>query len=114
MSQERRNKLVVGPNIKMKGIEVADCDTVLVEGYMEATFDSRLVQIAQSGVFAGTASMDVAEIWGRFEGELTARDHLIIHPTGRVNGRVRCGKIKIEEGGELCGQISMSDGPSRT
>ena len=54
-----------------------------------------MVQVAETGVFAGTASMDVAEIWGRFEGELTARKHLIIHGTGRVSGNVRYGSIQI-------------------
>ena len=85
--------------IKMKGIEVADCDSVLVDGYMEATFQTRLVQISESGVVTGVATMDVAEIWGRFDGELTAHEQLIIHPSGRVNGKVQCAKIKIEEGG---------------
>jgi cytoskeletal protein CcmA (bactofilin family) len=100
------SKLVVGPNIKMKGVEVTDCETVIVEGHIEAKFDSKLVEIAETGVLTGTASMDVAEIRGRFEGELTVRQHLVIHPTGRVNGYIRYGKIRIEEGGEISGEIS--------
>lgn len=108
------SKLVVGPNIKMKGVEVTDCETVIVEGHIEAKFDSRLVEIAETGVLTGTASMDVAEIRGRFEGELTVRQHLVIHPTGRVNGYIRYGKIRIEEGGEISGEISTLKGTSTT
>ena len=99
-------RLVVGPNIKMRGVEVTDCDVVIVEGQLEAKFDSRVIEIAETGVLSGTASMDVAEIWGRFEGELTVRQQLIVHPTGRVNGHVRYAKIRIEEGGEISGEIS--------
>jgi hypothetical protein len=51
-------------------------------------------------------SIDVAEIHGRFEGELTARKQLVIYSTGRVSGRIRYGTIRIEEGGELTGDIS--------
>jgi cytoskeletal protein CcmA (bactofilin family) len=105
-SRHAAGRLVVGPNIKMRGVEVADCDVVIVEGQLEAKFDSRVVEIAEPGVLSGTASMDVAEIWGRFEGELTVRQQLIIHPTGRVNGHVRYAKIRIEEGGEISGEIS--------
>jgi cytoskeletal protein CcmA (bactofilin family) len=105
-SRHAAGRLVVGPNIKMKGVEVADCDVVIVEGQLEAKFDSRVVEIAGTGVLSGTASMDVAEIWGRFEGELTVRQQLIVHPTGRVNGHVRYAKIRIEEGGEIAGEIS--------
>lgn len=100
------SKLVVGPNIKLRGVEITDCDTLIVEGRVEASMDSRVVQIAEHGVFSGTATMDVAEVWGRFEGELTARKHLIIHATGRVSGHIRYGSIRIEEGGELSGEVS--------
>jgi cytoskeletal protein CcmA (bactofilin family) len=100
------SRLIVGPNIKLKGVEITDCDTLVVEGRVEASMDSRVVQIAENGVFSGTVSIDVAEIRGRFEGELTARKHLVIYATGRVSGHIRYGKIRIEEGGEVMGDIS--------
>jgi cytoskeletal protein CcmA (bactofilin family) len=100
------SKLIVGPDIKLKGVEITDCDTLVVEGRVEASMDSRVIKIAQHGVFAGTVGIDVAEIRGRFEGELTARKHLIIYATGRVSGTIRYGKITIEEGGELSGDIA--------
>jgi cytoskeletal protein CcmA (bactofilin family) len=98
-------KLVVGPGVKLKGAEIQDCDTLLVEGRVEATMDSRFIQIADQGSFDGKVTIDVAEIRGRFSGELTARDHLIVHSTGRVNGTIRYGKIVVHEGGEVSGDI---------
>ncbi len=103
------SKLIVGPDIKLKGAEITDCDTLVVEGTVEAAMDSRVVQIAENGVFNGTVSIDIAEIHGRFDGELTARDQLIIHATGRVSGKIRYGKIKIEEGAEISGDIARID-----
>ncbi|MGQ0524925.1 MAG: bactofilin family protein [Betaproteobacteria bacterium] len=100
------SKLIVGPDIKLKGVEITDCDTLVVEGRVEASMDSRVIKIAEHGVFAGTVGIDVAEIRGRFEGELTARKHLIIHATGRVSGTIRYGKITVEEGGELSGDVA--------
>jgi cytoskeletal protein CcmA (bactofilin family) len=100
------SRLIVGPDIKLKGVEITDCDTLVVEGRVEASMDSRVVQIAENGVFSGTVSIDVAEIRGVFEGELTARKQLVIFSTGRVSGRIRYGKIRIEEGGEISGEVS--------
>jgi cytoskeletal protein CcmA (bactofilin family) len=104
------SKLIVGPDIKLKGVEITDCDTLVVEGRVEASMDSRVVQIAQNGVFTGKATMDVAEIWGTFEGQLTVRKQLVIYGTGRVSGQIRYGTIRIEEGGELSGDISTLGG----
>ena len=105
----REAKLVVGPEIKIKGVEISDCDTLVVEGRIEATLDSRVLEITQHGVFQGTIAVDNAEIHGRFEGELTVRKKLVIHATGKVSGKIRYAKIKVEEGAELSGEISMLD-----
>jgi hypothetical protein len=81
----------------------------VVEGRMEATLDSRVLEIAQHGVFQGTIAVDNAEIHGRFEGELTVRKQLVIQGTGKVSGKIRYAKIKIEEGAELSGEVSTLD-----
>ena len=106
------NRLLVGPDVKLKGAEILDCDTLVVEGRVEATMDSHVIRIAERGTFCGTVSIDTAEIHGNFEGELTARSQLIIHSTGRVTGKIRYGKILIEEGGQICGDIQSTATPS--
>jgi cytoskeletal protein CcmA (bactofilin family) len=108
------SKLIVGPDIKLKGVEITDCDTLVVEGRVEASMDSRVVKIAEHGVFSGMVGIDVAEIRGRFEGQLTARKHLIIYATGRVSGTIRYGKITVEEGGELSGDVATIAAASGT
>ncbi|MBV8620297.1 MAG: polymer-forming cytoskeletal protein [Curvibacter sp.] len=108
VAAEGGSKLTVGPNIKLKGVEITDCDTLVVEGLVEATMDSRLMQIAEKGAFKGAAEIDLAEIRGRFDGDLTVRQKLVIHATGRVSGKIRYGKLIIEEGGQLSGQIDCA------
>jgi cytoskeletal protein CcmA (bactofilin family) len=109
------SKLIVGPDIKLKGAEITDCDTLVVEGRVEAAMDSRVIQIAEHGVFSGKVGIDIAEIHGRFEGELTARQQLVVHATGSVSGIIRYGKISIEEGGEVSGDVgSLTSAPPAT
>ena len=101
----------MGPNIKLKGVEITDCDTLLVEGLVEATMDSRVIQISERGAFKGSAEVDIAEIHGQFDGSLTVRQKLIIYASGKVTGQVRYGKIVIEEGGQLTGDIQYGAVP---
>ena len=100
-------KLTVGPNIKLKGVEITDCDTLVVEGTVEATMNSRVIQIAEQGAFKGSAEIDIAEVRGVFDGNLTVRQKLVIFATGKVTGKIRYGKIVIEEGGQLSGEITF-------
>ena len=109
VNERKEAKLVVGPDIKLKGVEISDCDTLIVEGRVEATLDSRVLEITPHGVFQGTIAVDNAEIHGRFEGELTVRKQLVIYGAGKVSGKIRYAKIKVEEGAELSGEIHMLD-----
>lgn len=109
-SDSSGSKLTVGPNIKLKGVEITDCDTLVVEGTVEATMNSRVIQIAEQGAFRGSAEIDIAEIHGEFNGNLTVRQKLVIFSTGKVSGSIRYGKIVIEEGGQLSGDIQVGAG----
>ncbi|MBX3659165.1 MAG: polymer-forming cytoskeletal protein [Ramlibacter sp.] len=105
--KDGESKLTVGPNIKLRGVEITDCDTLVVEGSVEATMDSRVIQISERGAFKGSAEIDIAEIRGEFDGSLTVRQKLMIYSTGKVTGKIRYGKVVIEEGGQLSGEISF-------
>src|SRR5258707_14242428 len=43
------SRLIVGPNIRLKGAGITDCDTLIVEGHVAATMASRMITIAQPG-----------------------------------------------------------------
>ena len=107
---ENSAKLTVGPNIKLKGVEITDCDTLVIEGTVEASVNSRVLQIAEPGAYKGSAEIDLAEVRGVFDGNLTARHKLVIFATGRVTGKIRYGKIVIEEGGQISGDITVDAG----
>jgi len=109
LSDAPGSKLFVGVNIKLKGVEISDCDALVIEGEVEATVHSKLMQVSAPGTLKGNALIDVAEIQGEFSGELTARTRLVIHGTGRVSGTIRYGKLIVEEGGELTGDVKRLD-----
>jgi cytoskeletal protein CcmA (bactofilin family) len=105
-------KLIVGREISLSG-EITACDRLVVEGSVEANLaNCRDIDIAETGLFKGSASIDDAEIRGRFEGTLNVRRRLLIRASGRVIGTVRYGQIEIECGGQISGDIQaqpMSD-----
>lgn len=100
------SQLVIRPDVKLKGAEITNCDTLVIEGTIEASMNGRVLQIAEHGVYTGTANVDIADIRGRFDGELMVRDHLVIHATGRVSGKIRYSRIRLEENAEISGDVS--------
>jgi cytoskeletal protein CcmA (bactofilin family) len=103
------SKLFVGVNIKLKGVEISNCDVLVIEGQVDATINSKVMEISKPGTLTGTAVIDIAEIHGEFSGELTARKKLVVHGTGRVTGNVRYGKLVVAEGGTVTGEVRQID-----
>src|SRR5262245_34850679 len=107
------SKLFVGTNIKLKGVEISDCDVLVIEGQVEATILSHTMQISKPGTLKGNATIDVAEIQGEFSGELTARKRLVVHGSGRVCGTIRYGQLIVSEGGEVSGDVKRIEGAEK-
>jgi len=106
-AETEHRKLIVGREIALSG-EITSCDRLVVEGSVEANLaNCRDIDIAESGLFKGSASIEEAEIRGRFEGTLTVRKRLLIRSTGKVIGTVRYAQIEIEAGGQLAGDIQV-------
>jgi cytoskeletal protein CcmA (bactofilin family) len=98
-------QLSVGREITLSG-EINSCDKLFIEGSVEANLTNcRDVDIAETGLFKGSASIEEAEVRGRFEGNLVVRKRLLIKASGRVSGTVRYGQIEIECGGQISGDV---------
>lgn len=107
-------KLVVGRGIVFSG-EITSCDCLVVEGTVKANIAGcHDINIAEGGLFTGSASVETAEIRGRFEGALTVSGRLLIHANGKVAAEVRYNQIEIERGGEISGHVQAQDGQSAT
>ena len=100
-------RLVVGRDISLSG-EIKACDSLIVEGSVEATLEnSRFLEITEGGVFVGAVVIDEAVIAGSFEGTITARERLTIKSSGRIKGNVNFKQIEIELGGEIDGDMHV-------
>jgi len=106
---DEANRLTVGRNICLNG-EITACEKLVVDGRVEATLtDAHAIEVSPTGFFKGNADVMEAEISGKFEGTLVAKDLLTIHKDGRVDGSVRYGRIVIEAGGEISGDMASLD-----
>ncbi|MGE0259127.1 MAG: polymer-forming cytoskeletal protein [Alphaproteobacteria bacterium] len=103
-------KLIVGREITLSG-EINSCDRLIIEGSVEANLQNcNEVDLAESGLFKGSATIDEIDVRGRFEGNLTVRKRLLIRATGRVSGTIRYGQIEIECGGQISGDVQAHAG----
>src|SRR6185437_11825292 len=101
--QERR--LVIAAGISFRG-EIAGCDRLVIDGAVEGEIKAcRHIAVSDGGAFKGIAVAADADIAGSCAGSLMVQEKLFIARTARVFGSVRYGRLVIEEGGELDGEV---------
>lgn len=106
---EPDRKLIVGHGISLNG-EIRSCDHLIVEGTVEAQLkDCRVIEIAGAGTFKGSAEVEEADVAGRFDGDLTVRNRLVLRAGGVVSGSLRYGEVEIEIGGKVIGAMEPLD-----
>ncbi|HWE75924.1 MAG TPA: polymer-forming cytoskeletal protein [Stellaceae bacterium] len=104
-AKNETKRLTVGRGISLNG-KISFCDRLVIDGKVEAELeDCHTVEVTENGTFKGAAEITGAEISGHYDGSLTVRENLLIRSTGRVSGTVRYGKLHIEDGGEINGDI---------
>ncbi len=107
-TDNQNRKLTIGPGVQLKG-DIADCDTVVVEGHVEATAKSRLIEITETGSFRGDIDVRTADVSGCFDGNLNVNERLTIRSTGRVSGKIQYNTIEIEVGGRIAGDVQTEE-----
>lgn len=100
--------LHVGRGLKLEG-KIQSCDSLVIEGDVQATIESGTLTITESGEVRGEATVEEAEVNGKFDGTLIVKKCLTINSSGRVKGTVRYGELKVEQGGQVSGEIRAAE-----
>ncbi|CAM9715683.1 unnamed protein product, partial [Ectocarpus sp. 6 AP-2014] len=97
--------LVIGEGVLFEGA-TEGCAAAVVGGKLVGTVKSKRLEVTRAGKMEGTAFVEMAEIAGTFEGNLTVTKALKICSTGRFKGEVSFGSIVVENGGKLEGKVN--------
>ena len=86
--------------------------TVVVMGSVKGRIEAVRVRIEDGATVEADVIVDEAIIAGMFSGNLTCRERLEAHASGRINGHVETFKLMLHEGASVEGEMHMlSDAP---
>lgn len=98
---------IIGPGMKIVG----DCSsdgTIRVEGKVEGSVNAgKSVVVGKDGSVKGDISTQDAIIAGTVNGSVNAESRVELQSTCRVQGDIRSRRVKLDEGGQVDGQLHM-------
>ena len=101
-------KVVIGHGVEING-EIKKADEVQIDGEADVTMKTDNLVVGASGNCKGDIETHNADIWGIFDGDIKASGTLTIQEQGRVSGTIEYQNIQIKLGGNLSGDIKLSD-----
>lgn len=103
---------LVGPGMTVTG----DCSTegtVRIEGRVEGDVRAaKAVVVGEEGAVVGDIHTRDVVVAGRVTGGIVAESRLELRATARVEGDIRCRRVKLEEGGYVDGRLAMEEAPT--
>ena len=100
-----KSSLMIGEGVTITGTIKAN-NEVTIKGTIDGDIECNSVTINKSGNVKGKIKTETMTVEGKAEGEMNVNAVLNIKSEGHVNGKVFYGKIQIDEGGKLSGEIN--------
>ena len=98
---------IIGPGMKVVGDCTSD-GTIRVEGRVEGSVKAaKSVVVGEDGMVKGDIVTQDAIIAGRVNGSVSAESRIELQASCRVQGDIRSRRVKLDEGGQVDGQLHM-------
>lgn len=101
---ENSGVLVIGSDAVLTG-EVKGARRVEVFGRVEGGIAAGEVAIRQGGVVKGGINADTSTVEGELSGDVRVRELIAIKSSGSVTGKIKYGRLAMEEGAELAASV---------
>lgn len=101
---DNRGVLIIGEDAVLKG-EVKSGQRIEIWGYVEGGVSASEVIVQEGGKLFGNVSSDTAEIRGTIQGDVRVQQLIQIKSTGHAAGKIKYGRLSMEEGGELTAHV---------
>jgi cytoskeletal protein CcmA (bactofilin family) len=112
VKRDKKNLSIIDKELLVDGT-ISSKGTLVIKGTVTGTLVGDTVVIAEEGSLIAQAKVSSITIGGRFEGDVTASNELIILSTGNCSGTVACKDLTVESGGRLNAKVSYVQSGSK-
>lgn len=110
MKKNTQNLSIIDRDLSVEGA-IVSTGRLVIKGTVKGAITGEDVIIAEEGVVYSNMKIANLTIGGTFQGEVNAKEELVILSTGNCSGKVVCKNLVVEGGGKLNAQVfSSADG----
>ena len=100
------NNLVIGDGVTFKG-SISAPGKAIINGVVSGELIADDLLIGQKGKVSGIVRAREMDVHGELNQDISCKDHILIHSTGRVSGSLEYSELEIQRGGQFRGDMKQ-------
>jgi cytoskeletal protein CcmA (bactofilin family) len=106
------SRAIIGPSICIRG-DVTGSEDLLIQGQVDGsvTLDLHAVSVGSEGRVNADIRGRVILVEGTVEGDLIAKEQIVLRGTARVMGDIKAPRVVLEDGATFRGLVDMASAP---
>jgi cytoskeletal protein CcmA (bactofilin family) len=107
-SMNRSNSITIGQGVTFVGT-ISARGKAFINGAVTGEISVDGLQVGESGVIKGKIKSREMEVYGEIHDEVSCAEHVLVHSTGLINGKLIYGELEIQKGGRVTGAMDQSN-----
>ncbi len=107
MKKNTQNLSIIDRDLSVEGA-IVSTGRLVIKGTVKGAITGEDVIIAEEGVVFSDMKISNLTIGGTFQGDVDAKEELVVLSTGNCSGKVVCKNLVVEGGGRLNAQVFSS------
>lgn len=104
------NSITIGQGVTFVG-SISARGKAFINGKVTGDISVDDLQVGEYGVIKGKTKSREMDIHGEIHDEVSCSEHVLVHSTGLINGKLIYGELEIQKGGRVTGSMDQSNKP---
>ncbi|NCV02815.1 MAG: polymer-forming cytoskeletal protein [Proteobacteria bacterium] len=104
------NSITIGQGVTFVG-SISARGKAFINGSVTGEISVDDLQVAEYGVIKGKTKSREMSVHGQIHDDVSCAEHVLVHSTGLINGKLIYGELEIQKGGRVTGSMDQSNKP---
>jgi len=105
-----RNSITIGQGVTFVG-SISAKGKAFINGSVTGEISVDDLQVGEYGVIKGKTKSREMDVHGQIHDDVSCAEHVLVHSTGLINGKLIYGELEIQKGGRVTGSMDQSNKP---
>jgi len=104
------NSITIGQGVTFVG-SISARGKAFINGSVTGEISVDDLQVGEYGVIKGKTKSREMDVHGQIHDDVSCAEHVLVHSTGLINGKLIYGELEIKKGGRVTGSMDQSNKP---